>query len=214
LRTSTLRIVLFLIDPLVTTRAYAEPAHRHEQGDEGDRHRGGGNETTNSCHGPHNPLGGPGLRYSVRPPVKARRLLAQQLVEPGDLVRGHRVPVLLLGVPAGAHLVRVRRHALDHLVAHGGVALDEAGGVPVVDAEKVVENEHLAVRGRARADPDDRDLHLRHDRLGERARDRLEDDREAAGLLQRERVVEHLERRARPCGPASGSRRGAWRSAG
>ena len=37
-------------------------AHRHEQGDEGDRHRGGGNETTNSCHGPPNPPGRPGLR--------------------------------------------------------------------------------------------------------------------------------------------------------
>src|SRR5919108_3762552 len=124
-------------------------------------------------------------------------LLAEQLVKPGDLVRGHRVAVLLLGVLARAYLVGEGGQALDHVVADAGVALDEAADAPVVDAEQVVENEHLPVRGRSRADADHRDLHARHDRLGERAWYRLEHDREAAGLLKRQRVVHDLQRAVR-----------------
>src|SRR5215211_1242758 len=75
-------------------------------------------------------------------------VLSQQLVEPRDLVRSHRVAVLLLGVLARANLVRERAHAPDHLLAHAGVALHETGGVAVVDPEQIVEDEHLAV-GRA-----------------------------------------------------------------
>jgi hypothetical protein len=63
----------------------------------------------------------------------------------------------------------------------------------VVDAEQVVEHQHLAVGGRPGADPDHGDLHPRHDQLGEVAGDGLEHDGEAAGLLERDRVVHHLE---------------------
>ena len=94
------------------------------------------------------------------------------------------------------------------------VALDELRLEAVVDAQQVVQDEHLAVRAAARADPDDRDLHVRHDRVGHLGRDGLEDDREAARLLERERVVEHRAWRARPCGPERGSRRARSRSAG
>ena len=41
------------------------------------------------------------------------------------------------------------------------------------------------------ADPDDRDLHVAHEHVGDVGGDRLEDDREAARLLERERLVEH-----------------------
>ena len=44
----------------------------------------------------------------------------------------------------------VRADALDHLLAHLGVAADEPGLVALVDAEQVVEDENLAVGRRAR----------------------------------------------------------------
>ena len=69
-----------------------------------------------------------------------------------------------------------------------------------MDPEQVVEHEHLAVGARPGADADDRDLHVLHDHVGHLGGDRLEDDREAAGLLERERVLEHL---ARPRGRAA-----------
>ena len=92
--------------------------------------------------------------------------------------------MLGLGVAALAHVGGEGGHPLDHLLADVRVALDEARGVAVVDAEEVVEHEHLAVGGRARADADHRHLHARHDQLGERAGDRLEHDGEASGVLE------------------------------
>ena len=65
------------------------------------------------------------------------------------------------------------------IICHAGLAAE--------DAEKVVEYEDLAVGRAAGADPDHRDRHPRHQRLGDLRRDRLEDDREAARLLQRQR---------------------------
>src|SRR5439155_18701052 len=53
-----------------------------------------------------------------------------------------------------------------------------------VYAEQVVEDENLSVRCGAGADPDHGDLELRHQGLGYRGRDRLEDDREAANGLE------------------------------
>ena len=71
-----------------------------------------------------------------------------------------------------------------HLIAVSGEALGDGSplGVP---------NEHLPVRTRACPDPDHRNLHVAHDRVGDLGGDRLEDDREAARLLQGDRVVEY-----------------------
>ena len=60
-----------------------------------------------------------------------------------------------------------------------------------------MEDEHLAGGRRAGADADRRDLELLDDRLGDRRRDRLEDDREAADRLQREGVLAELDRALR-----------------
>ena len=64
----------------------------------------------------------------------------------------------------------------------------------VVDPEQVVEHEHLTVGAAAGADPDHRDLEALHHDVGDGGWDRLEHDREAAGLLQRDRVTRNLER--------------------
>ena len=126
----------------------------------------------------------------------------------------HRVAVLGLGIAALAHVGGERGHALDHLPrgcprsasrsARRGRRRCRAGrGTPAPGrrwpAPAPMPITGISMRGMIS--------------VGERARHRLEDDREAAGLLERERVVHHLERRARPCGPASGSRRARWRSA-
>src|SRR5947209_20296996 len=81
-------------------------------------------------------------------------------------------------------LVGVRGHAGHHLRPDVGVALREARRVAVVDPEQVMEDEHLAVGGGAGADPDDGDLEPTHELLTDRRRDGLEDEREAARLLE------------------------------
>ena len=111
--------------------------------------------------------------------------------QPVELLRRDAVGVLGRGEPTRAHVLRVGRHAAQHLALHVGVLLDELRLVAVVDAEQVVQHEHLAVGAGAGADPDHRDLHVVHDRVGHLGGDRLEHDREAARLLQLERVVEH-----------------------
>src|SRR5215211_5823259 len=121
-------------------------------------------------------------------------LLVEQPVEALHLVGGHRVAVLGLRVAALSHLAGERLEATHHLVADPRVALHEARRVAVVDAEQVVEDEHLAVGGWAGADSDHRNLDVRHERLGQLARDRLEDDREAARPLELARGAVHLER--------------------
>ena len=95
---------------------------------------------------------------------------------------------------AGAHLLRVLAEALQGDLADVRVALHELRLVPCVDPEQVVEDEHLTVGRRPGADPDHRDLQLRHQRLGDRRRDRLEDDREAADRLQGEGLLGQLRR--------------------
>ena len=86
-------------------------------------------------------------------------------------------------VAARAHVFGVGRDALVHLLLEVRVALDEARAEAVADAEQIVEDEHLAVGRRARADTDHGDLDARHQLLGDRRRDRLEDEREATRLL-------------------------------
>src|SRR6185437_2746937 len=73
-----------------------------------------------------------------------------------------------------------------HLLLDVRVALDEARTETVADPEQIVEHEHLAVRRWPRADPDHRDLDARHQLLADGTRDRLEHEREAARLLQRQ----------------------------
>src|SRR5215208_1450664 len=125
---------------------------------------------------------------------------AHHAPEPLELLRGDPVGVLRPGEGAAAHLLRVGAHAPHHLLADGRVLLDELRLEALVDREQVVQDEHLAVRARAGADADDRHLHELHDHVGHVGRDRLEDDREAAGVLQRERIVEHV---LRPLGGAA-----------
>jgi hypothetical protein len=55
-----------------------------------------------------------------------------------------------------------------------------------------VKNEDLAVAGGSRADADRRNSDGAGDPLRDGGRDALEDDREAAGLLERDRVLEQL----------------------
>src|SRR5215210_1827630 len=148
LRTSSLRIVLFLMLPLVTTRAYAEPPMAMNRASRATAMAGEGMRRRNRVMAPEHAWA---ARVALQRKTARERLaclLPDQLVEPGDLVRRHRVSVLLRGVLARPHLVRERTHALDHLVAHAGVALHEPGDVAVVDPQQVVENENLPVRSR------------------------------------------------------------------
>ena len=78
----------------------------------------------------------------------------------------------------------------DHMGPDVREALDEPGHVAVIDAEQVVEHQDLAVGRPPGADPDHRDSHGHH--LGrDRGRDRLQHDREASRLLQRDGVAGH-----------------------
>src|ERR671932_2858496 len=110
--------------------------------------------------------------------------LVHQRTQPLHLVRGHRVAVLRLGVAAGADLLGERPDPGDHLLPDVGAVLHEAREVTLADPQEVVEDEHLAVRGRTRADPDHRHPHARHDQPRELARHGLEHHREAAGVLK------------------------------
>ena len=91
-------------------------------------------------------------------------------------------------VPALAHVGRVGSDAGVHLVLNVRVALNETGALAFTDPEQVVEDEHLAVGRRARADPYHRNLRSTASAPPRPRRDRLEHDREAAGLLQRQRL--------------------------
>jgi len=93
----------------------------------------------------------------------------------------------------GAHLVAELAHGGDHRRAQVRVALGEAGRVAVVDPQQIVEDQHLTVGCRPGADPDHRHGQAGHDLGGDGRRDRLEDDRKAARLLELERVLGHLQ---------------------
>ena len=133
---------------------------------------------------------------------RRRSSSSSSALERGALLVRHRVRVLLLRERAAAHLVGVAAERLDDRVADVGVALHEPRRVSLVVAEHVVPDEHLAVRVAAGADADRRHgERLRH-RARDRRRHRLEHDREAAGVLKRERVVDRAAARGRRCGPA------------
>ena len=113
-----------------------------------------------------------------------------------------------------AHLFRVRLDAAQHLRLDGGEALGELGLEVVVDGQQVVEDEDLPVRARARRRSRSRGCSMcGMIVVGDLGGDRLEDDGEAAGLLQRERVVEHLAgaRRRAALGAVAAEHRGRLR---
>src|SRR5207302_3812856 len=73
-------------------------------------------------------------------------------LERAELVLVDRVGVLRGREGAAAHLGGVGGDAGHHLIAQLAVALGEARRVPVVDAEQIVEHQHLAVGGGAGTD--------------------------------------------------------------
>src|SRR5438132_6808275 len=91
---------------------------------------------------------------------------------------------LLVGETPGADVVEVMRDGRARLVAEVGVAADELRGEVVVEAEEIVEDQHLPVAVRAGADADGR----RGDALGDHRRQlggaALQHDGEAAGLSE------------------------------
>src|SRR3954447_18994873 len=105
-----------------------------------------------------------------------------------------RVDVLGAREGAGAHVGGVLAHGGDHVALEVGEALGEAGREALVDAQQVVEDQDLAVGRRAGADADHGDLHVGHELLDHRRRDGLEDDGEAARLLDGEGIASHVER--------------------
>ena len=64
----------------------------------------------------------------------------------------------------------------------------------MVEAEQVVPDEDLPICSGARTDPDGRDCQPRRDLVRDRHRNGLEHDREAAGRLERARVVDEAAR--------------------
>ena len=91
------------------------------------------------------------------PSGAARRVpddLRRRVSKSRELVVGHRVRVLLLGKRRSRTSAANSASADADRVPDLGVALDEARGAAVVQAEEVVPDEHLAVAVRPCADPD------------------------------------------------------------
>ena len=147
------------------------------------------------------------------PGAVTRRRRAEPARNPLELRRVDRERVLRGGEAASANLVGVVADRRHDLRAQLRVLLGEARRVARVDAEQVVQHEHLAVGVRAGADPDHRDLEQRRDRRGDRGRDRLEHDRERTRRLERRVPARRARVRGRRCGPARGARRARSRSA-
>src|SRR3954451_963856 len=120
--------------------------------------------------------------------VKAASTSGDGPPEAGELVGGHRVAVLRARVAAAPDVVREGGDARDHLVLEVRVALDELRPEALPDAEQVVEDEHLPVHRGPRADTDHGHVEALHEDLRDRGRDRLEDQREAPGLLEGDRL--------------------------
>ena len=76
LRTSGLRIVLFLIAAARDDEGVGGAAHGHEQRHQRHGHRGGWNETTESGHGPLNPPRAAGVSVLSRGPGRRRSAAA------------------------------------------------------------------------------------------------------------------------------------------
>ena len=89
-----------------------------------------------------------------------------------------------IGVGARAHVIGVRLHSLSGLVGKSGEAPEEAWAEGVIEAESVVEHQHLTVGLRARADTDGRHYEFAADGAGERCGQQLENHGENAGLLK------------------------------
>jgi hypothetical protein len=100
--------------------------------------------------------------------------------------------VLVTGEGAVAHLLGVVLERVADLQREARVTLDEAREVALGEPEQVVVDEDLAVSVAAGADADRRHCepsrHLSRHRCG----NRLEDDRECAGVLERERAFDQL----------------------
>ena len=126
--------------------------------------------------------------------VEQRVRRHQRLLEPGQLVDRHRVRVLEGRERSRPDIVRVAADAVDGGLVEVGVALHEPRCPGVAVAEQVVVDQHLAVAAGAGADADGRDLEAFGDRLRDRCRHALEHQREGAGGLDRQRVVDQLQR--------------------
>ena len=97
--------------------------------------------------------------------------------------------MLLLREATVAHLFHVRADGCLDRLRQVRVLLDEARRVALVEAEQVVPDEHLSVAVHACADADRRHGQRLGDPRRNRGRHGLEHDREAAGSLERERVL-------------------------
>src|SRR5215203_3336371 len=137
-----------------------------------------------------------GLRQRLPLPAlgAGEALLAEVAAELVELGRLDAVDVLRFGEVAGPDLFAIARHRLDHRLVDLGVALDELRHVAGGDPQEVVEDEHLTVGPGAGADPNRRHLELLDDLVADRRGSRLDHDREAADRLQREGVLELLDR--------------------
>ena len=89
------------------------------------------------------------------------------------------------------------RDAVDRDLGQLGEALGELRLEVGEHAEQVVAEQDLPVGADAGADADGRDRQLLGDQLGDLRRHRLELEHEAAGVLDRERVLEDLHRGVR-----------------
>ncbi len=164
--------------------------------------------------------GGPKLRRATRRRVAHRRLniaprcgrcgasalprwrrrlskCGQPVPERVELLRIDREAVLSRREATAANVRRVLGDGVDHRRAKLGVLLGEARRPARVDAEHVVQDEHLAIGRGTGADPDHRDLEQRGDVGGDRRGDRLEHDRERVRLLDRQRLGGQLQRALR-----------------
>src|SRR5439155_15499266 len=88
-----------------------------------------------------------GRAGSTRPPPASR-------ARPAARGRSFRKRVFGPRIAPLAHLGRVQLHRLAYVLGERGVALHELGTEPVVQAEHVVQHEHLAVARGTRADTD------------------------------------------------------------
>src|SRR5213080_3634387 len=105
------------------------------------------------------------------------------------------VLVLRGGEGAATHVLVERARGGFDRVAEFGVLANELGDVVRIQAENILNDEHLPVAIGSGADADRWDAQrLRHP-LAERARDRLQDDGKGARVFQRSRIGEDLLRR-------------------
>src|SRR3954451_564683 len=115
---------------------------------------------------------------------RCERVLLEVPLELLEFVLLYGVRVLRRGELARTDLGCERADSGDHRLPDLLVALDELRDVALMDPEKVVEDQDLAVGRWPGADPYDRNVEPGHERLADRRGNRLEDDRETAGGLE------------------------------